>query len=374
MHNKRDWSVELMRIMACLIVIGCHTIPGPISVGVGGKEYLPSRVFLKCFWDDGVAVFWIITGFFLFYNFDYKQRLKKLFKHIFIPYTIYTIFIFYLYKVFVNHVPLFEIFHHSKDEYVQLFNNIFLLYTPKYAPHLWFLVTYMILIIVSPLFLGFAKKLTENAAAARNFCILLVALLFIDDFTSGMVLTHHGFRGVWSAVLLVLYGNILYQNRQKLMCKWWIVLAPLLFVINQYVRTLIQLDRYAINPNPRNDRIINWFSTIGLLEATLIVVFCFSLKQQIELKWKRAVMIVGSYTFPVYMIHFFVIQVLGSKGIITSLKTWIIGQGNDGSWSLNIIYSLCIITIVFAISFSLAIIARELKSVVSAIVCRKKLK
>lgn len=36
MHNKRDWSVELMRIMACLIVIGCHTIPGPISVGVGG--------------------------------------------------------------------------------------------------------------------------------------------------------------------------------------------------------------------------------------------------------------------------------------------------------------------------------------------------
>ena len=37
MHNKRDWSVELMRIMACLIVIGCHTIPGPISVGVGGE-------------------------------------------------------------------------------------------------------------------------------------------------------------------------------------------------------------------------------------------------------------------------------------------------------------------------------------------------
>ena len=31
--KQRDWSVELMRIIGCLIVIGCHTIPWPISVG-----------------------------------------------------------------------------------------------------------------------------------------------------------------------------------------------------------------------------------------------------------------------------------------------------------------------------------------------------
>jgi len=340
----------------------------------GGKEYLPSRVFLKCFWDDGVAVFWVITGFFLFYNFDYKQRLKKTFKHIFIPYTIYTILIFYFYKFFINHIPFTEIFHHTKDEYVQLFNSIFLLYVPKYAPHLWFLVTYMILIIVSPFFLGFAKKVTADAAAARNFCILLFAFLFIDDFTSGMVLTHHGFRNVWSAVFLVLYGSILYQNRQKLTNRWWILLAPLLFIISQYVRMLIQLDRYSLNPAPRNDRIINWFSTFGLIEATLIVLFCLSLKQQIELKWRNAVILVGSYTFPIYIIHFFVIQVLSSKGAISNLKNWIIGHGNDASWFRNIVYSICIIIIVFCLSFALSIIARALKCAMSAVVCRYKLR
>ena len=37
MLHKRDWSIELMRIMACVIVIGCHTFPTPISVG-GGRN------------------------------------------------------------------------------------------------------------------------------------------------------------------------------------------------------------------------------------------------------------------------------------------------------------------------------------------------
>ena len=36
MLHKRDWSIELMRIMACVIVIGCHTFPTPISVGGEG--------------------------------------------------------------------------------------------------------------------------------------------------------------------------------------------------------------------------------------------------------------------------------------------------------------------------------------------------
>ena len=33
--KQRDWSVELMRIIACVIVIGCHTVPQPISVNGG---------------------------------------------------------------------------------------------------------------------------------------------------------------------------------------------------------------------------------------------------------------------------------------------------------------------------------------------------
>ena len=52
--KQRDWSVELMRIIGCLIVIGCHTIPWPISVG---GVYLNSKVLLQCFYGDGVLLF-----------------------------------------------------------------------------------------------------------------------------------------------------------------------------------------------------------------------------------------------------------------------------------------------------------------------------
>lgn len=45
--KQRDWSVELMRIIACVIVIGCHTVPQPISVN-GGDFLIPEYFYSAC--------------------------------------------------------------------------------------------------------------------------------------------------------------------------------------------------------------------------------------------------------------------------------------------------------------------------------------
>ena len=47
--KQRDWSVELMRIIACVIVIGCHTVPQPISV-TGGGIFLFQSIFTVPVW------------------------------------------------------------------------------------------------------------------------------------------------------------------------------------------------------------------------------------------------------------------------------------------------------------------------------------
>ena len=59
---KRDPGVEFMRILACLMVIGIHTA---LYAQVDGS-WIFSRVFFNCIVADGVAVFFMITGFFLF--------------------------------------------------------------------------------------------------------------------------------------------------------------------------------------------------------------------------------------------------------------------------------------------------------------------
>ena len=57
---KRDPAVEFMRILACLMVIGIHTA----LYALVGSQWILSRVFFYCIVADGVAVFFMITGFF----------------------------------------------------------------------------------------------------------------------------------------------------------------------------------------------------------------------------------------------------------------------------------------------------------------------
>ena len=47
-NKERDWTVELMRIVGCLMVIGCHTVPGSIQnlSDRGGGKYRTSSVLL----------------------------------------------------------------------------------------------------------------------------------------------------------------------------------------------------------------------------------------------------------------------------------------------------------------------------------------
>lgn len=71
--KKKNTNVELMRIIACLIVIGVHTCLSATSEG----EVDMGRLFLACLFADGVAVFWLISGFLCLAEAATKAWLKK---------------------------------------------------------------------------------------------------------------------------------------------------------------------------------------------------------------------------------------------------------------------------------------------------------
>lgn len=59
-NSHRELGIELARIIACICVISVHV--GLITRNEAG--YIKGRLLLSCFIADGVAVFWMITGFF----------------------------------------------------------------------------------------------------------------------------------------------------------------------------------------------------------------------------------------------------------------------------------------------------------------------
>ena len=119
-QKQRDYRVELMRIVGCLIVIGVHTLP---SAMIGEGEYSKSLVLLSCFLGDGVAVFWIICGFYLFRNYDYKKVLKRTIDKVLFPYLLYEVFIFYFYDAVVGNELIKGSLSHSAEEYFQVLRN-----------------------------------------------------------------------------------------------------------------------------------------------------------------------------------------------------------------------------------------------------------
>ena len=59
---KRDSAVELLRIIACFMVICVHV---SLTDFIGNRAD-GGRIYISCLCADGVAIFLLITGFFLF--------------------------------------------------------------------------------------------------------------------------------------------------------------------------------------------------------------------------------------------------------------------------------------------------------------------
>ena len=74
MENKRNISIEILRALACFIVILCHVQLPIINEGGISKGVL----LISCFLADGVSIFWMIMGCFLFNGNDFKHKLKNI--------------------------------------------------------------------------------------------------------------------------------------------------------------------------------------------------------------------------------------------------------------------------------------------------------
>lgn len=122
MKQDRDISVEILRIIAILFVIGTHLKQGFYIDGQ--LDFM--RVFIACLVGDGVAVYWAILGFFYFTgkNISYTKRVGQAIKRVVLPLFIYSIIVFYFYDFIFENKDL--TFTHSLAEYKRLIYDGFI--------------------------------------------------------------------------------------------------------------------------------------------------------------------------------------------------------------------------------------------------------
>lgn len=356
---KKDSSVELIRIFGSLFVVGVHICLGPLN----GEVYDLSRIFISCLVADGVAIFWIIAGFFLFNN-SYTKVLKKTKNNIVIPLVVYSAFCFYLSAWVLYDLPLLQSLWHGMEEYINLFRTLLTWRSPvPCGSHLWYLYTYILLMIIFPVLKSFVDYLSEDSAREKIFVIISFCFLVINDITSNQLA---GFSldpiiSLIPASIELIYGHLLYKYKDKFYKIKYIALGLGGFFGLNLFRSVIQYRRYI--GGATDNSILFWFSSIGVMCSVCILIFGFSINYFIKSGLiKSWICNIGSCTFYIYLIHNYVIALLGKYGITERVSLILTRLGNEHLYEIG--YTVVMTILVFCISLIGAYIIKYIQKIV----------
>lgn len=184
-NTKRNVNIELMRIVGCFMVIMLHTL----SFNKGLLFY--SRVFAQTFVLNGVPLFWMITGYFMFTsNKKYSLRIKNTLLYILLP-TIILIFITQLFAPWLRcQQSVWYCLEHPDIDWGLTLRNVFG-WTSETLPlcgHLWYVFAYMRLIIWFPLLHLICKNAEKENKIRRGYiliaflCVILKNIQYISQY------------------------------------------------------------------------------------------------------------------------------------------------------------------------------------------------
>lgn len=352
---KRDPKVELMRIIACAVVIGTHTCLPSLVDGQADT----GRVFISCLVADGVAVFWLINGFFLFKNKSYGSLLRHTLKNIIVPMLLVSVFFFYFGGWITHGESLAASISHTPDEYMSLLNGV--LSWSNAVPdlgYLWYLYVYVFVMLLYPVLKAFVDYLDGDVRREKAFLIISGALLLFNDISGNKFgsFSHHTVNALFPAAIEIIWGHIIYKYRERFCKKRFMAISIVAFIALNAMRMFIQMRNYGKDSS--DNTVLYWYTLFGLLCSVSIVVFCLATGLKKERRTKTNILICGvaSYTMTIYLIHIIVRNFLTEYGVTDMLRESILGGRQ--SILYEALYSAAIILIVFVISLIIAVLLR----------------
>ena len=367
-NMKKDPAVELARIFGCLLVVGVHCWINNFGVAIQSK----SGTYIACIFADGVAVFWIISGFFMYKNYNYNQTLKRTIKSIIIPMLLLTAAIFLVLNNYLNGNGWHFILH-SKDDYKCILNSLLIWTNPvDRLGHFWYLYVYILLMLCSPVIAAFIKYLEEDTKREKLFLVLTFLLLVWNDLSNNQMgrFEHHAFAGAFPAAIESVWGYLLYKYRDRLRKRRYIFISVGAFLGLNVLRMAIQLGRYHRIQDTAT-YILYWFSSIGLLCAICVIVFSFAaIHSRKATVVNRVICWLASYTFSIYLLHPVVNSFLDMYEVRSRLSEALL-KFHIGGVGKEILYMICIIFIVVSICLAISCVLRGCKMAMVRVVSGK---
>ena len=367
-NMKKDPAVELARIFGCLLVVGVHCWINNFGVAIQSK----SGTYIACIFADGVAVFWIISGFFMYKNYSYKQTLKRTIKSIIIPMLLLSAAMFFVLNNYLNGNGWHFILH-SKDDYKWILNSLLIWTNPvDRLGHFWYLYVYILLMLCSPVIAAFIKYLEEDTKREKLFLVLTFLLLVWNDLSNNQMgrFEHHAFAGAFPAAIESVWGYLLYKYRDRLRKRRYIFISVGAFLGLNVLRMAIQLGRYHRIQDTAT-YILYWFSSIGLLCAICVIVFSFAaIHSRKATVVNRGICWLASYTFSIYLLHPVVNSFLDMYEVRSRLSEALL-KFHRGGVGKEILYMICIIFIVVSICLAISCVLRGCKMAMVRVVSGK---
>ena len=314
--NKRDISVDLIRVVACLTVIATHLCLQVLNQAYNRIDW--SRLLEKSFFTDGVPIFFMITGFFIANGRSYKKIWKSTIFKIVLPAFLFVIFTQIFYPFFTNQESFIYCLKNVKINLIGIIQAILkadVTYLNSLCAHLWYIFSYIKIVIWIPILWLVCNK-TKEAKLARRIMILFASLnLVLMDIQRFFTLPTIGEIKILNIVpleiLYVLFGYELFTYKDKIKNNKKICIFSLIgFILINFFRYKIEIQYMVINNfTDIVGRIsfIDWhYTSICIISAICLFMFLYSF----EIKSKKIsdiILWISNKTFGIYLIHYLII-------------------------------------------------------------------
>lgn len=333
MIKQRNISIELLRIVSCLLVIGIHVLPPYeiyITQNITDSEKIISLLF-QCLVRVGLPVFFVISGIFLLnckveniFVF-YKKRLLSLL----IPFFVFSILHFAIVKLPVGNISLLNLV-------IEYFKG--LLSSTGISFHFWFVYSMLGIYLVTPL-----VSLLLSSVSSRNALFVLLFLIVIKAYNlycKGLIA---GFSipdiNIWLVYFII--GGLIPRLPKAPMKVYFLVFC------SAYVSTCVVTYAQAVfHPSTYLAPFDAGLNMIVMSVSLCMIFYSYN--------WNASGLIggvvskVAGNTYGVYLIHLVVLST------VTTMYdfSWYVGE--------SLQYGLLMIAIVFTASLIIAFVINAL--------------
>lgn len=316
MSNQRKHAIEYIRGISMLGVIGIHT--GAYSLS-NPEVNIHLFALLEICTRFSVPIFFFVSAFGLFYNqnltqpFDYGRFLLSRSRGVMIPYLLWSVLYMAHYTWASGDLNIWS---------APLIYEYFLFGLASYQ--LYFLVILAWFYLLMPLWRPLVRNISRHPI--RNLCLLLVLQIAFnyyscfaltsnsDNYYINIALQYRLSYWVLHYVFIFLLGAVCavkieaYEKFLKLRRNWlrYGFAVTLAGMLSHYYILLYQegyTPEAAVNT-------VQQLSPIGVLYTAATTLFLYSTFSNTGVKTSRLLGLLGKYSFPIYLVHPFIMYYL----------------------------------------------------------------